>query len=402
MMLNISPIFNAMMRNKSSIILIVLQIALTLAIVSNAAFIIKGRIDDMQRGSGLAETQLIGFHMYFYDDAVNIADQLLLDQQKVLELPGVIDATAINQIPLSGSGDSWTFRNQLDSDGAQNINAGVFLGNYNIANVFGHKIIEGRNFRPDELVIRERDGNTPKVTIITQALSDKLFPEGNALGKFIYSADVPVQVIGIIDKMQGSWLHSPMVEQTALMPVLNVRKFMRFIIHVEAEQVDSVIANVQQFLLAQENRRVISSAETLLEKKKRSYQSDKLMTNMLIVIIAVLIFITALGIAGMTVFNVNRRQKQIGTRRALGASRLDILRYFMTESAVIALIGITIGVVLALVLNNYLMTYFSTSSLAFNYIVTTLVGIIVVVEFAVFWPARKASMISPAIATRSV
>ncbi|GAA6170644.1 FtsX-like permease family protein [Colwellia sp. KU-HH00111] len=401
-MLNISPIFNAMMRNKSSIILIVLQIALTLAIVSNAAFIIKGRIDDMQRGSGLAETQLIGFHMYFYDDAVNIADQLLLDQQKVLELPGVIDATAINQIPLSGSGDSWTFRNQLDSDGAQNINAGVFLGNYNIANVFGHKIIEGRNFRPDELVIRERDGNTPKVTIITQALSDKLFPEGNALGKFIYSADVPVQVIGIIDKMQGSWLHSPMVEQTALMPVLNVRKFMRFIIHVEAEQVDSVIANVQQFLLAQENRRVISSAETLLEKKKRSYQSDKLMTNMLIVIIAVLIFITALGIAGMTVFNVNRRQKQIGTRRALGASRLDILRYFMTESAVIALIGITIGVVLALVLNNYLMTYFSTSSLAFNYIVTTLVGIIVVVEFAVFWPARKASMISPAIATRSV
>ena len=401
-MLNISPRFNAMMRNKSSIILIVLQIALTLAIVSNAAFIIKGRIDDMQRGSGLAETQLIGFHMYFYDDAVNIADQLLLDQQKVLELPGVIDATAINQIPLSGSGDSWTFRNQLDSDGAQNINAGVFLGNYNIANVFGHKIIEGRNFRPDELVIRERDGNTPKVTIITQALSDKLFPEGNALGKFIYSADVPVQVIGIIDKMQGSWLHSPMVEQTALMPVLNVRKFMRFIILVEAEQVDSVIANVQQFLLAQENRRVISSAETLLEKKKRSYQSDKLMTNMLIVIIAVLIFITALGIAGMTVFNVNRRQKQIGTRRALGASRLDILRYFMTESAVIALIGITIGVVLALVLNNYLMTYFSTSSLAFNYIVTTLVGIIVVVEFAVFWPARKASMISPAIATRSV
>ena len=401
-MLNISPLFNAMLRNKSSIILIVLQIALTLAIVSNAAFIIKGRIDDMQRGSGLAETQLIGFHMYFYDDAVNIADQLLLDQQKVLELPGVIDATAINQIPLSGSGDSWTFRNQLDSDGAQNINAGVFLGNYNIANVFGHKIIEGRNFRPDELVIRERDGNTPKVTIITQALSDKLFPEGNALGKFIYSADVPVQVIGIIDKMQGSWLHSPMVEQTALMPVLNVRKFMRFIILVEAEQVDSVIANVQQFLLAQENRRVISSAETLLEKKKRSYQSDKLMTNMLIVIIAVLIFITALGIAGMTVFNVNRRQKQIGTRRALGASRLDILRYFMTESAVIALIGITIGVVLALVLNNYLMTYFSTTSLAFNYIVTTLVGIIVVVEFAVFWPARKASMISPAIATRSV
>ncbi|WP_206483674.1 FtsX-like permease family protein [Thalassotalea sp. G2M2-11] len=401
-MLNISPIFNAMMRNKSSIILIVMQIALTLAIVSNAAFIIKERIDTMQRDSGLPETQLIGFDVYFYDDAVNIANQLLLDQQKLLEVPGVIEATPINQIPLSGSGDSWSFRNQLETDGAISSGAGVFIGNYNIADVFGHTIAQGRNFRPDEFVIRDNNGNVPKVTIITQALADELFPESNAVGKFIYSTDIPIQVIGIIDKMQGSWVHSSLVEKTALMPMINVKQFMRFIVRIEPKEVNQVIASVQELLLALENRRVVSPAETLIEKKERSYQSDKLMTNMLVVIITVLVFITALGIAGMTIFNVNRRQKQIGTRRALGASRMEIQRYFMTESALIAGLGIVIGVVLALVLNNYLMTYFSATSLSLNYIVTTIVGIVLVIEFAVFWPARKASMISPAIATRSV
>ena len=183
--------------------------------------------------------------------------------------------------------------------------------------------------------------------------------------------------------------------------MINARKFVRFAIRVDQGEADHVIAQVPEVMLGLENRRVVDPGETLAVLKARSYQGDKLMTNMLMVIIAVLVFITALGIAGMTIFNVNRRQKQIGTRRALGASRMDIQRYFMTESAIVACIGIVIGVVLALVLNNYLMTYFSSTSLSFNYIVMTVIGIVLVIEFAVFWPARKASLISPAIATRS-
>ncbi len=391
-----------MMRNKSSIVLIIMQIALTLAIVSNAAFIIKERLDDMHRDSGIPETQIIGFSMYFYDDAVNIADQVQLDQQKILELPGVIDASVTNQLPLSGSGDSWSFRNTLESEGSKNTGAGVFLGNTNIANVFGQKISQGRSFRPDELVIRQNNGSAPKVVIITQAMADELFPDGNALGKYMYSVDLPFQIIGIIDKMQGPWVHSSIVENTVLMPVIYVKKFIRFAVRVDPNEVNNLIAKLPEFLLGLESRRVVDPAETIEVMKERSYQGDKLMTNMLMVIIAVLIFITALGIAGMTVFNVNRRQKQIGTRRALGASRIEIQRYFMTESALIAAIGIVIGIVLALMLNNYLMTYFSSKSLSFNYILATLIGIILVIEFAVFWPARNASMISPAIATRSV
>ncbi|WP_286234912.1 ABC transporter permease [Thalassotalea sediminis] len=401
-MLHISPIFNAMMRNKSSVILIIMQIALTLAIVSNAAFIIKERIDDMNRDSGIPESEIIGVAMYFYDDNVDIAKQLLVDQQKIMEIPGVVEATGINQLPLSGSGDSWGFRNQLEGEGAISAGAGVFTGNYNITKLFGHEITKGRDFRPDDFIVRETGAEAPKVAIITQALADEIFPDENALGKYMYSIDMPFQIIGIIDKMQGPWVHSPMVDRNVLMPVLSVHQFIRFAIRVEPGQVDHILKDIQDILLKLENRRVINEISTIEDMKATSYQRDKLMTNMLMVIIAVLIFITALGIAGMTIFNVNRRQKQIGTRRALGASRVDIQRYFMTESALIAGIGIILGIILALVLNNYLMTYFSSDALSFNYIGATLVGIILVIEVAVFIPALKASKISPAIATRSV
>lgn len=401
-MLHISPIFNAMMRNKSSVILIIMQIALTLAIVSNAAFIIKERIDDMQRDSGIPEAEIVGLSMYFYDENVDITKQLQVDQQKLMELPYVVEATGINQLPLSGSGDSWGFRNQLEMDGALTSGAGVFAGNSNITQVFDQQITKGRSFRPDELVLRNSGADAPKVAIITQALADELFPDGDALGKYIYSIDLPFQIVGIMDKMQGPWVHSPLVEKTVLLPVLYNQQFIRFAIRVEPGEADTMIKNVQDILLKLENRRVINSASTIAEMKATSYQRDKLMTNMLMVIIAVLIFITALGIAGMTIFNVNRRQKQIGTRRALGASRADIQGYFMIESALIAGIGIVLGIILALVLNNYLMTYFSSEALSFNYIAATLVGIIVVIEIAVFIPALKAAKISPAIATRSV
>ena len=401
-MLAISPIFNAMMRSKSSVVLIIMQIALTLAIVSNAAFIIHERVNDMNRATGIPESQVIGFFMYFFDDDVDIIQQLKLDAQKVKEMPGVISASATNQIPLSGSGDSWTLRNQAESEGAIAVGTGTFYGGVDVISAMGVEVSRGRNFRPEDMVARVNGDEQPKVVIITQALADKLFPEEDALGKTVYTYSMPLQVIGIIDQMQGPWVHSNLVERNMFLPTTVPVKFFRFVLHVEAEYVDQVAADIQEYMLLQENRRVVNPPMTIEENKNGSYQNDRLMTNMLIIIITVLVFITALGIAGMTIFNVNRRQKQIGTRRAIGATKGDIISYFLTESFIICFIGLVLGSVGAMVLSNYLMSYFQSSALSINYVIGTVVGIVIVVAFSVFWPARKASMISPAIATRSV
>ncbi len=391
-----------MMRSKSSVVLIVMQIALTLAIVSNAAFIIHERINDMNRDTGIPESQVVAFFMYFFDDEVDIIQQLRIDGQKVKELPGVINASAINQVPLSGSGDSWSVRNQAENEGAISVGTGTFFGGVDVVSSLGLTVSRGRDFRPEDMIARVNGDEEPQVVIITQALADKLFPEQDALGKTLYTYTMPLQIIGIIDQMQGPWVHSELVERNMFVPVEVTNKFFRFAIHVEPEYVEQVMADIQEYMLSLENRRVVNPPMTVAENKSGSYQNDRLMTNMLIIIITVLVFITALGIAGMTIFNVNRRQKQIGTRRAIGATKNDIISYFLTESFIMCALGLVLGSIGAVVLSNYLMSYFQSSALSINYIIGTIVGIVIVVAFSVFWPARKASMISPAIATRSV
>ena len=391
-----------MMRSKSSVMLIIMQIALTLAIVSNAAYIIHQRIHDMQRDTGIPEQQVIGFSMYFFDNQVDIIKQLQLDAQKLKTLPGVLEASAINSLPLSDGGSAWGVRNQLATDGVKNITTGAFVGDTDLVSSLGQTVSRGRNFTAEDMIYLVKGNEVPKVAIVTQALANALFPAQDALGKTFYSLDMPLQIVGIVDHMQGPWVHSSIVERNIFVPALSPGKFVNFAILAEKDQVNSVLANAQEFLLGLESRRVVSQPETVAKMKANSYQSDRLMTNMLFVIIVVLIFITALGIAGMTIFNVNRRQKQIGTRRALGASKANIIQYFITESAIISAVGIALGIILALVLNHYLMSYFKSTPLAIGYIIATILGIVVVINFSVYWPARKASLISPAIATRSV
>lgn len=401
-MLQIVPIFNAMMRTKSSVILIIIQIALTVAIVSNASYIITERIQHMQRDTGLPEEQVIGFNLFFFDSNVDSTEQLALDAMKLRELPGVIDASSANQIPLSGSGDSWMFRDLYEMEGAKTGSSTVFYGDEHLINSFGIKIISGRNFTKDEVVYEKETKERPSVVIVTQAMADYFFPNGDALGKTIFNMESPMKVVGIVERMLGPWLDSAMVERSAFLPQVPVRSFNRMVVRTESYAVDSVMRDIQDTLLSIENRRVVQAPQTLSEMKKDSYKSDRLMVGMLVVIITVLVFITALGIAGMAIFNVNRRRKQIGTRRALGASKVAILGYFMTESAIYSVIGIIIGVGLSFVLNNYLIEFLSSSALSLNYIVATVVGVIIVGQIAVFLPARKAAAISPAIATRSV
>jgi len=405
MSMQIAPIFSAMMRNKGSVSLIIIQIALTLAIVSNATFIISERVAMMQRETGLPVEEIFSVNSFFFDENVDAIEQISLDAQRIREIPGVISATAINQVPLSGSGDSWGVRDKRETQGAKVLSTGVYRGDEHTLSALGQKVSQGRDFNADDVMYWRGNVQIPKVAVVTQALAQELFGDQNALGRYIYVGPVdiaePIEIIGVVEQMQGSWVHSSIVEKNIFLPV--VEQFNSFTLVVRAEQsaLNSIALDIEDTLLGLEKNRVIGEPRTMVKMKKQSYQRDRLMTNMLMVIVFVLIFITALGIAGVSIFNVNRRRKQIGTRRALGASKGNIISYFMTESALIALVGICLGSILTFALNSFLMKQFSTSSLSLDYVLFTMIGIVAISQVSAFWPAKKATHISPAIATRS-
>jgi putative ABC transport system permease protein len=101
-------------------------------------------------------------------------------------------------------------------------------------------------------------------------------------------------------------------------------------------------------------------------------------------------------------FWVGQRRKQIGVRRALGARKSDILSYFMTENFLIALAGVVVGVVLALGMNQWMLTKFEMERLSFTYVLAGVVVLLGLGQAAVFAPALRASRVSPVEATRSV
>ncbi|MFT5755434.1 MAG: putative ABC transport system permease protein [Alteromonadaceae bacterium] len=400
-MLNIGPIFNAMLRNKSSVILMVLQVALTLAIVSNAAYIINERLELMQRDTGLDESQLFSFNIFTFAKDIEISQQLELDEDMLRAIPGVNNAVAINQVPLTGAGDSSGFRTQINTDGAKVVQAGIFKADEHLLKTLGLTVIEGRDFTQED-VVSGSDAAQPNAVIITKAMADELFPDGNALGKDIYQFDKPIRIIGVVKHMQGSWLSSTIVNKSLFSPVISPNTFKRFLINADKAAMTTIMSTIAERMLALNKGRVIMEPNKLEDHLRDQYQADNLMVNMLIIIISIILFITALGVAGMAIFNVNRRKRQIGTRRALGASQSNILSHFMIENLLMTVIGIVIGVVLTVFLNGYLMEYFSSSRIASSYIITTIIGLVLLGQLAVLFPAKSAAAISPAIATRSV
>jgi putative ABC transport system permease protein len=123
---------------------------------------------------------------------------------------------------------------------------------------------------------------------------------------------------------------------------------------------------------------------------------------LLVAVCIALLVVTALGIVGLASFWVQQRTKQIGVRRALGATRGQILRYFQTENFLLATLGIVIGMMLAYGINQLLMGKYELPRLPAVYLPIGAVVLWLLGQLAVFGPARRASAVPPAVATRTV
>ena len=126
------------------------------------------------------------------------------------------------------------------------------------------------------------------------------------------------------------------------------------------------------------------------------------MIKILSFVVGMLTIITGLGIIGLASFNVSRRTRQIGIRRALGATKSSIVQYFMIENFIVSTIGLIIGGILSVGLNIAMVEAFALEPLAWYVIPIAMVTLWVVGQAAVAGPARRASNITPAIATRSI
>ena len=399
------PIWRAMMRNKTGAILIALQIAVTMAIMVNAISIMQERGRMMARPSGVDEHNIFSIASVGFAEDFNERVTIEEDLAALRAMPGVVNAIQSNSVPLSGGG--WSMGLQTEpGENIEGTGVALYFVDEHAIDTFGLNLLAGENFSATDITWRERSATEwPDKTIITYAMAEALYPDDpdSALGKTVYISDVqPLTITGIIEQMQAPWNGWDGVERVMLTPSHTLFGATRYIIRAEPGMRDTLMPQVEELLAERNKDRIVRSMRSMDEVRERSYEADSGMIKILTFTIILLIAVTSLGIVGLASFSVNRRTKQIGTRRALGASKVAILRYFMTENFIISLVGVLLGAALTVGLNILMIETFSLTRIAWYLVPAAMLMLLIVGQAAVLGPARRASSVPPAVATRTV
>jgi putative ABC transport system permease protein len=228
--MSLHPILSALRRHKTGTILIALQIALTLAIVCNALFIISTQFEQMGRPTGLDEHNLLmvattqsGIDSSTDAGKATLDASIKADLTALRQLPEVIDAYETRSIPLSGG--LWGLGMRKMPSGAYGSHTTYFDADEHALATLGLRLVAGRNFRSDEIGEDDNFGILqPAVIIVSRHLADNLFPRGDALGKPVYftSATQPSTIVGVVERMQTSSTYGGTDDRTwdtTLMPM---------------------------------------------------------------------------------------------------------------------------------------------------------------------------------------
>ena len=415
--MELGPIFRALFRSRTRLFLIVTEIALTLAIVVNCLNMISDQRKYLTRPTGLDEQNLIAvtsqpFAKDFEDD-VYVRNSAKEDLETLRAMPGVRAAAMIHAFPLSGGGSATT-RRPAGSD-REAVTAPYFAVGDGIIETLGVKLAEGRDFIPSDFPPDDAEdeddrgsGAAPKVThhnvLVTQALAEAIFPGEDALGKTIENHDGSSQdtIVGVMERMHCSWPISSNYNRTMLLPAKSYSgRQARFLVRAEPGMEDSLYTGIENRLLKLNDGRIVT-VRTLEELKLDSMQEVSAIVKMLGAISALLVIVTSLGIVGLTAFSVTQRTRQIGTRRALGATRMAILRFFLVESWVVSALGLGLGLVFTYALNFALSNLANLPVVSFPLVVASMGLLWAVGSLATLASAARGMGISPVVATRTV
>jgi putative ABC transport system permease protein len=313
-----------------------------------------------------------------------------------------------NAYPLGNTG--WIDSVNLHPDQeSQTSAAALYFADEHALATLGVRLVAGRNFTAAEIAPRGAlDAQSPSVIIVSRALADNLFPRGNALGQPVYveSKTRPATIIGVVERLQMPYTAATggsvqFIDNSLLEPFRLVAQEGSYVVRVAPQRLDAVMQQAQRRLLQINRARVLQKVRSLTEWREVAHRDDRGLAIILGVVCAALIIVTAFGIVGLTSYWVTQRQRQIGIRRALGATRMAIVRYFQTENLMIATAGALLGIGLALGLNVWMVSTFAMARLNAGWVLAGAGLVLGLGQLAVLWPALRAASIPPALATRS-
>jgi len=403
--MEVIPILKALRRNKVGALLIGLQIAFTLAIACNCLSIIQQYLADASRPSGIDEADIFTFSNQWVGKPPDLHARIEADLAAIRSLPGVVDAQVTNSFPLHGGGSGWGLSVKPDQKIPTSPTTIYYADDHGLATL-GMKLTAGRWFTADEIGEHGvHDLNFPASVIVSDYLARKLYPAGNALGQVVYwSPTASSRIVGIVARAQTPWAAFGHIEdeQTTFMPYHFVNGGVFYVVHARPGQLHAVMSSVAEQLYTLSRQRVIDQVQTFAETRNVAYSRQRSTAVLLGGLCLLLLGITVFGIIGLTMYWVGQRRRQIGMRRALGARRFDVVRYFHIENLIIAGSGALLGIVLGLTANLWLVAHLELPRMSIAFMLVAAAVVLAVSQAAVFWPALRAASVPAAAAIRAL
>jgi putative ABC transport system permease protein len=420
--MEIGPIVRALRRNKVRAGLIVAEIALTLAIVTNCVAMILDARGKMTRASGFDDDNIVSLGSTPFDPAFKedgyLDNSLRQDLDALRGLPGVVAVSNTNFLPWQGGGSSTELKPVGGADGLRtqiyNMDEGTF-------DTLGIKISEGRGFTreqvdADTLRLRKLFNSTRPTdakgaftekylqeVVISRAFARLALGDGSPLGKRLEDSDGDqYQVVGVIDDFYNPYGWP--IHEYVVFYANRSRGYQggaRFLLRTEPGRASEIAKAAEEKLLAVNGGRNVR-VRTLTEIKDQYFGPQSIVVTMMGAVIVLLVLVTSLGIVGLTSFSVTERTRQIGTRRALGARRVDNVRHFLLENWLLTTTALVLGSGLAVAINVGLVSAAGGTKLGWVTVVAGVALLWIAGLLATLAPALRAARISPAVATRNV
>jgi putative ABC transport system permease protein len=392
--------------------LVLLQVALACAILCNVLFLAWQQMEPMLASSGVDADNLILVDQLDGPDRQWTAAEVRAGTAVLGEVPGVRAVSAANGLPMIT-----TYLYVMALQGTTGVKVGVnaYQGQ-GLVHALGLQLTEGRDFLPDEYrdMGSDQGKGTPEPIIITQALAQKLFGEANPLGRLLrlptYKTNPGYRVVGVVRHLLRNQLGmatNGRADNTVLLPDRVAGTWtLSYAVRVDPAMREAALRGVRKAIGQQfgtlmpvgSTPRVSFYGERRDDLLRHRRAALWLFAGVALTVVVV----TVIGIMGLTGFWVQKRTRQIGIRRALGARQADILRYFLAENALIVGVGVIAGMFMAYLGNHLLMRYYELPYLPWNWLPLGAVLMLLLGQLAVLSPALRAARVPPVVATRSV
>lgn len=370
--LEIRPILASLRKHRIPTILIVLEIALACAVLCNAVFMIGKRVSDIHLPSAIDEQGLVAVALRGTDDKL-VGSDIPRNLAALRGIAGVQQVAVTSSLPLSHNNWGWSFGVSPDSIIAsqKNINVSLYFVGEGGDKALGLQglqvlqVLQGRFFNPGEFADSKFDtAPLPEthVVVMTQSAARKFWPTESALGKTIYSKPYYYTVVGVIKDVLRPNVYTQNTAKSYEavyfpMSAAGSKGALSYYIVRGVPQDSNRILREAEQKLADLNPDAVAKGKTYVDIRREYFADMSSMAWMLVLVCVVMLAVTAFGIVGLTSFWVGQRRRQIGIRRAVGATRRQILQYFQTENFLLTAAGVLLGMALAFGINLYLMQH---------------------------------------------